>query len=151
MLKRVCFLFAFVSCAAVYGQQSQEATANPAPASVKMSPDQVKARFIAMVDSITANQDAEYSAMVVNITVFKKETKTDIDSSSVKLSSSGISAMKVTTGEAIKQTVTMMVGKIGNRELTKMDVGKPIVTPISHKRQVESYVTTTAANGKSAQ
>ena len=145
----------FVVCAILFGAiLAQGQTVSIPPIANKLnfnSQVELKNKINAMFDSLGTDSESKYDVIVVTITHFKQTKRTTIDSNSVKLSNSGISATELTTGKTIKETITLRSGKIGDRTINNMEAGTPSVIPISSKVQIGTYVPPISAGTKTGQ
>lgn len=100
------------------------------------SPSQLKDIIVQMFNDVGSDTLAEYDVLVVTVTHFKQTRNTGIDSTSVKMNSNGISAIKTTNGETTKETIVLRTGKIGNYQKSNMETTGKTVVPFSKKEQI---------------
>jgi hypothetical protein len=120
-------LFAIVLCLFTGSIAAQE-TSTP------LSQEDLKSRVVAIFDSLGKIPETNFDLVIITITRHTQVEHSEIDSSSLKISNSGVTATKIISGQATKQTITLRSGVIGKKAINKLEEGEATIVPISEKR-----------------
>jgi hypothetical protein len=141
MMKRMCLVFSLALCGVVFAQSPTGQTQSQTIKSAIADKEDLKAEFARMVDSLGSDTTAIAEGFVATISFFKQTRQISVDSNSVKLSNSGISATEVTTSGIVRQTIVLKMGKIRNRTISTMEVNPKSVSKTSSRIQIGTYAT----------